>query len=128
MWDKYEIQYYIGKIINSIVCGVFIGLSLKCFNNWNAILRNKKMFVNKKDLRLILFKIKKFSREYIVSLGREAIWCENSKQILTEPCVLPNGKSYNKSTLSNIISKDKLYENRSLKEFVQILKLKYNLK
>lgn len=128
MWDKDEIQYYIGKIINSIVCGVFIGLSLKCFNNWNTILKNRKIFVNKKDLRLILFKARKFSREYIVSLGREAIRCESTKQILKEPCVLPDGKSYDKSTISCNITKERLYENRSLREFIQIMKLRYNLK
>lgn len=63
-----------------------------------------------------LFLQKKYSREEIVNMGREAIRDHKTKKILKFPVVKEDGYSYEKEESTDVSVP---YENRMLKEFIQ---------
>jgi isopropylmalate/homocitrate/citramalate synthase len=115
-------------MVQNVISAFFYGLSLSAMYKILRIL-NKSVSTNniyKKSSRLILRKKQNLSREEIVKIGRDAIRCHKTNEILSDPVVDVDGFSYNKSSLEIQNQGDKIYENRSLKQFIERLKNRYN--
>jgi len=113
-----DFTYYIKNILNAFC----IGLALSSFYEMLKFFNKETPTVNiyRKISRIMLRKRQILSRDEIIQIGKEAIRCKKSKEIFTDPIILEDGNSYDKSSI-NIENK---YENRALKEFIERLKNK----
>jgi hypothetical protein len=134
-----EYSYFMGKVVNSLICGAFLGVGLKLANN--LAIKNKKRVLgaNKKYFRLILRKTEDLNREYIIQLGRQSIRCGFTNKIMLDPVVNADGISYEKKEIEEYTLKNRklpnrqilnlndlnfsvlLFKNRALKELIEKL-------
>ena len=106
----------IKKIFEYAFLGIAINIGLRVIRIMKRKYLQQSSF--KKENRLRLLRNRKFSRDQIVEMGRKAIRCRLSNKILENPIVDEYGISHEKVG----DSKEVLYENRMLKEFIQQFK------
>jgi hypothetical protein len=136
------LKFFFGKCVYAFMYGLFIGVTYKFLVNRSKRLKRDNITIYKRDLRLSLKHFINFSREQIVGLGRSAIRCPLTGNIMTDPVVneldgvsyeksaiinyiydngcLPGGnkKIINEQSLENLINSG-LYPNRMLKEYIE---------
>jgi hypothetical protein len=112
---------FLKNMFNAFIYGVALSSIYEIF----TIIYKENEIINiyKKNSRIILRQKQNLTKEDIIRIGREAIRCKISNEILEEPVVGKDGISYNKSAVFLQNNLDKIYENRSLKEFIQRLKI-----
>ena len=134
-----EYSYFMGKVVNSLICGAFLGVGLKLAKN--LAIKNKKRVLgaNKKYFRLILRKPEDLNRDFIIKLGRQSIRCGLTNKIMLDPVVSTDGISYEKKEIEDFTLKNRklpdiqilnfndlnfsmlLFKNRTLKELIEKL-------
>jgi hypothetical protein len=108
--------------LKNVFSAFFYGFALSTVYEIIKFIHKETPTVNiyRKTSRIMLKKRQILSREEIVKIGRDAIRCKKTNDILNDPVVLEDGYSYNKSSLN--IQNNLEYENRALKEFIERLK------
>ncbi len=91
-------------------CG--FGFLVSYFRNMKYC-KHDTFFVN--ENRIMLVEDEKFSRDEIVDFGKKSIRDKNTNNILINPIVDSDGYSYEN------VNHDKKYENRILKQFIELV-------
>lgn len=114
-----DFTYYIKNVLSAFL----IGFALSSFYEMLKFYYKETPTINiyRKISRIMLRKRQILSREEIIKIGKEAIRCKNTKEILTDPIILEDGNSYDKSSIN---TENHKYGNRALKEFIERLKNK----
>lgn len=121
MGIKDLIKFISGKLLLAIFFGFTIGFMSKTLKQDSRLRKLKKRTFNKNN-RIILRANEKITREDIVKMGKTAIRCKNTNEILVDPLVDLNGISYEK----DINNWDGNYNNRLLKEFIFVYRKLYD--
>ena len=88
------------------------GFLVSYFKNMKYF-KHDTFFIN--ENRIMLTEEKDYSREEIVEIGKKSIRDKNTNKILTNPVVGNDGYSYEN------INNSKNYENRILKQFIELI-------
>jgi hypothetical protein len=112
------------NIIWSFIYGVALSAIVQLIRKYQKSKEEKTDNRFEKKLARVVLKPKfRFKREEIIKIGRDAIRDFTTGELLINPVVQVDGKSYNKSQNTNIIAvaQNSIYENRILKEFIERL-------
>ncbi len=98
---------------------LFFNFSFCSFGFLGSYFKNMKYFKHDtffiNENRIMLTEEKDYSREEIVEIGKKSIRDKNTNNILNNPIVDIDGYSYEN------INHDKKYENRILKQFIDLI-------
>lgn len=112
-----KIVNLISKASTPFIWSIVIGIVFQTFTRMsqNFEIRRKSITSGKRSTRLFLKNNKKYTREEIIKLGRNAIRCKLTNKLLKNPVVGKDGYSYEKENYNDLDG----YENRMLKEFIE---------
>lgn len=126
-----EYEKKIFNILFSFGLGISLGFVYALFKRNKLNLKKR----NKRDLLIMLYEKKIYSREEIINIGKKALSCPLTNKIFCEPVVSKDGRSYEKIKGREIIRNNGvypgttlacndeingLYDNRALREFIEI--------